>query len=750
MHKKFKPNNTKELKLLVDDESIDLNDIDTSLIANMTDLFKCSNRKNYDGIENWDTSNVENMHGLFSFNAYFNNDISKWNVSKVTIMSEMFHFALCFNQPLNDWNVSNVESMNMMFQSAKELNQSLDKWNVAKVKNMRGMFADALKFNVDINNWNVGNAEVMDNMFDGALEFNKPLNNWNVSKVNSMNKMFANTSKFDQDLDSWNIKKLYSMTSMFENSFMYKNNKISLKFKIYSYCLENNEEYSLSELLKDNNINQIYYSINTSSNKKIIIFRKKLENDYYNELKEISNDFKTIEEAENYIENHYNKKDEKKVKFINDLNIEEVFIKDKTKTINIKVIKYIYLSYLALKRDVFKIALIDNIINLLDMESFIKALRRIYISSKKETSAIIYGIYGGDEAVKEIYKKEKYSKLLLIILSFHKESDYAMNLLCNVFRYNERYDIQKMADDILHEAALMRNLTEDDIIFKLIPNFGFDKNGNKIIEANKYKLIINNNEAELFDIEKNKILKSYPKNMSSDLKEKIKYLKKEISFTIKNQNFNLIKLLMSGKRYNYRFFKEIFIDNILMNKFAINLIWNMHSENKVYTFRYSGDGSYSNENDESIIIDENSYISLASPIEMEKETISKWRNQLNDYELYQPIMQFSTINIDDVYEALNKLKVIETNYGLLKRFVHKYGMKTHFLDINTINKYSFYEPMSKEYFYIDTNISYYALSNDKVTIKPYFNAYDNSEVSKRFIYTWLIFFIWELNLHDMF
>ena len=242
MHKKFKPNNTKELKLLVDDESIDLNDIDTSLITNMTDLFKCSHRKNYDGIENWDTSNVENMHGLFSFNAYFNNDISKWNVSKVKIMSEMFHFALCFNKPLNDWNVSNVESMNMMFQSAKEFNQSLDKWNVSKVKNMRGMFADALKFDGDINNWNVSYVEAMDNMFNGALEFNKPLNKWNVSKVESMNKMFANTNKFDQDLDSWDIKNLYSMTSMFENSFMCKNDKISLKFKIYSYCLENNNE----------------------------------------------------------------------------------------------------------------------------------------------------------------------------------------------------------------------------------------------------------------------------------------------------------------------------------------------------------------------------------------------------------------------------------------------------------------------------------------------------------------------------
>ncbi|MEI0490631.1 BspA family leucine-rich repeat surface protein [Brachyspira pulli] len=750
MHKRFKPNNTKELKLLVDDESIDLNDIDTSLITNMTDLFKCSNRKNYDGIENWDTSNVENMHGLFSFNSYFNNNISKWNVSKVKIMSDMFHFALCFNKPLNDWNVSNVESMNMMFNSAKEFNQSLYKWNVSKVKNMRGMFADALKFDNDINNWNVSHVGAMDDMFNGALEFNKPLNKWNVSNVESMNKMFANTNKFDQDLDSWDIKNLYSMNSMFENSFMYNNDKISLKFKIYSYCLENNNEYALSELLKNNDIKKIYYSINTSNNKKIMLFRKRLENDYYNELKETSNNFKIIEEAENYIENNYNKKDEKKVKFIDDLNIEEVFTKEKRKTVNIKVIKYIYLSYLALKRDVFKIALIDNIINLLNRESFIKALRQIYISSKKETSAIIYGIYGGDEAVKEIYEEEKYSKLLLIILSFHKESDYAMNLLCNVFRYNERDDIQKMADDILHEAALMRNLTEDEIIFKLIPNFGFDKNSEKIIEENKYKLIIKDDEAELFDIEKNKILKSYPKNMSSDLKEKIKYIKKEISFTIKNQNFNLIKLLMSGKKYHYRFFKEIFIDNVLMNKFAINLIWNMHSENKVYTFRYSGDGSYSNENDESIIIDENSYINLASPFEMEKETISKWKNQLNDYELYQPIMQFSTINIDDLNETLNKLKVIETNYGLLKRFVHKYEMKTHFLNTNTINKYSFYNSMNKEYFCIDTNISYYALTDDKVTIKPYFIKDNNSELSERFIYTWLIFLIWELNLQYMF
>ncbi|WP_342664449.1 BspA family leucine-rich repeat surface protein [Brachyspira alvinipulli] len=523
MDKKFKPKNTKELKILTDDENISLNDIDTSLITNMSDLFKSSSRKNYDGIENWDTSNVEYMHGMFSYNAFFNNDISKWNVSKVRIMSQMFHLALIFNKPLNDWNVKNVENMNMMFNSAKEFNQALNNWNVSKVKKMNGMFANTCKFNQNINDWNISNVEEMDNMFNGAIEFNQPLNNWDVSKVESMNKIFANTSSFNQELDCWNIKKLHSMNLIFENSFMEKNDKISLRFKIYSYCLTNNEneKSNLSEYIKNIDISKVYNAIYKSNNKQVILFCKELENNYADKLKDLVNNFSTIEEAENYIENNYNKKDDKKVKFIDDLNIENVFTKDKTKIVNMKVIKYIYLSYLALKREAYKIILIDNIINLLDKESFINAIRKIYISTNKETSAIIYGIYGGDEALKEIYKKEKYSKLFLIILSLNKESNYAISLICNIFRNNEIDDIQEMVNNILNEVSKKYNLTADELILKMIPNLGFDKNGEKIINNNnKYKLTIKNDDIEILDIENNKILKSYPKSMPHNTKEK--------------------------------------------------------------------------------------------------------------------------------------------------------------------------------------------------------------------------------------
>ncbi len=196
---------------------------------------------------------------------------------------------------------------------------------------------------------------------------------------------------------------------------------------------------------------------------------------------------------------------------------------------------------------------------------------------------------------------------------------------------------------------------------------------------------------------------------------------------------------MNGRKYSYNFFKEIFIDNKIMNRFATCLIWNMHTENGITSFRYSNDGSYNNENDENIIINKNSYISLANTIEMDKETIKKWKNIINDYELAQPIMQFSPIEINNLEETLNKLKNTEINYGILKSFVNKYQMKTHFL------KYSFYD--SNQYFHIDTNIWYYPNADDKVIIKPYFISDNN--LNKRFIYTWLTFMIWDLNLKEL-
>ena len=62
--------------------------------------------KKYGEINNWDVSNVTDMHFLFKDESSFNQPLNKWDVSNVTYMRSMFDGAESFNQPLNNWNVS--------------------------------------------------------------------------------------------------------------------------------------------------------------------------------------------------------------------------------------------------------------------------------------------------------------------------------------------------------------------------------------------------------------------------------------------------------------------------------------------------------------------------------------------------------------------------------------------------------------------------------------------------------------------
>ena len=52
------------------------------------------------GMENWDTSLVTDMEGLFLNYHFFNAPIGNWNTSSVTTMKEMFWYALTFNQSI--------------------------------------------------------------------------------------------------------------------------------------------------------------------------------------------------------------------------------------------------------------------------------------------------------------------------------------------------------------------------------------------------------------------------------------------------------------------------------------------------------------------------------------------------------------------------------------------------------------------------------------------------------------------------
>ena len=91
---KYFPETKRELKDIIkqrieqEGNEGDLNDIDTSKITDMSELFS--------GLD-------------------FNGDISQWDVSNVTNMSFMFCQCKSFNQDISAWDVSNVIKMEAMF-----------------------------------------------------------------------------------------------------------------------------------------------------------------------------------------------------------------------------------------------------------------------------------------------------------------------------------------------------------------------------------------------------------------------------------------------------------------------------------------------------------------------------------------------------------------------------------------------------------------------------------------------------------
>lgn len=191
-------------------------------------------------------------------------------------------------------------------------------------------------------------------------------------------------------------------------------------------------------------------------------------------------------------------------------------------------------------------------------------------------------------------------------------------------------------------------------------------------EANRvFKLQIKNDFTIEVTDSNDKVLKSLPAPNSKDdkaiadaSKKELTLIKKNIKMISSNQMRRLNKVLLNGRKWSYKTFNELFVENPIMNIFALKLIWGVYDEknNLIESFRYMEDGSFNTFDEEEYIFEDSlknkKNITLVHPIELDEEKLSKWRNQLSDYEILQPINQLDLLFEEVKEEHIKNNKII--------------------------------------------------------------------------------------------
>lgn len=449
----------------------------------------------------------------------------------------------------------------------------------------------------------------------------------------------------------------------------------------------------------------------------------------YWDLQKFDDDFQftSVDEIEEHLNKYYNEGHESLIKDIDENILSNILLKDKTNKAPLKIVQYVFMEYVALKepsilKDCNKIA------EFFDIDSFRNALDAIYsnwLNNKADTKLknilIPYCIFQPEDKLLKLKSQiEEWALNSRGALAAHavyaialNASKFALVLVDTMSVKVKNNQVKNAAKDALKKTAKALEISEDELIDKIIPDLDFDKKGMRELhyggEADRvFKLQIKNDLTIEVTDSNDKVLKSLPAPNSKDdkaiadaSKKELTLIKKNIKMISSNQMRRLNKVLLNGRKWSYKTFTELFVENPIMNIFALKLIWGVYDEknNLIESFRYMEDGSFNTFDEEEYIFEDSlknkKNITLVHPIELDEDKLSKWRNQLSDYEILQPINQLDLLFEEVKEEHIKNNKIIsfedrEITVGEIMSMANKMSFERS-RDIEDGGSYTYYE-----------------------------------------------------------
>ncbi len=228
----------------------------TSKVKDLSGLFRKTSITSVDALEtkrhpgkdyiSWDTSNVELLTDIFSFDRSLVDisAVASWDTSKVKGMSDAFMGASALSDisALANWDTSMVEDMQSVFAYASAIADysPLSSWNTSSVIYMGHMFISGALTNLDAFetkqypgkdyvSWDVSNVKSMLKVFSGNrnLEDISALASWNTASLENMSYLVAGslitnvdaleTKQYPgRDYVSWNVSNVKDMSAVFD------------------------------------------------------------------------------------------------------------------------------------------------------------------------------------------------------------------------------------------------------------------------------------------------------------------------------------------------------------------------------------------------------------------------------------------------------------------------------------------------------------------------------------------------------
>lgn len=234
-------------------------------------------------------------------------------------------------------------------------------------------------------------------------------------------------------------------------------------------------------------------------------------------------------------------------------------------------------------------------------------------------------------------------------LALSPEPD-ALLVVDSISRKFKFKQVKAAAGKALDAAAKVLGLSAEELADRIVPDLGLDQRGQRVFNYGPRSFTVTLTPALELAIENQdgKKIKSMPSpgkqddpDLANAASADFKAMKKQIKTAVSTQSLRLEQALSTGRVWTGAGWRALFVEKPIMRQFAVGLIWGVYGPDGALTdtFRYLEDGSFNTADEDEYELQDDARVGLVHPVELPKESLDAWRQQLEDYEITQPILQ---------------------------------------------------------------------------------------------------------------